>query len=267
MYSFSRRVTVSDCGPNQKMSVHGICTALSDCEQFQNDNMPLITDYCSARGIGGFIAYRQAEIHRLPVYGEEIVISAHLFDLGPVMGHRNAVIESAGGERLVTSYSLGIFVFVDTGKPARMPDELIKSFAPDTRYPIELLPRKIAVPDAPFLAAAPVSVPPRYIDLNMHMNNVHYATLAFDAIGEPMNLQRIRIEYKTAAKQGDIIRPQVFAPEPSRRVVVLAGEGGTVHANAEFYTRGRGTLCKFMQVVVLAGEGGTVYANAEFTGV
>jgi len=234
MFSYKRIVTISECGPDRKMSVYGMMTALSDCEHFQNDNIPLVTAYCDAHRIGGFVAYRQADIVRMPACGEEIVVSSNVYELGSVVGHRHTLIESVNGGRLVTAYGLGVFVGIDTGKPSRIPAEIVQKFSPDPKHPMELLPRKIALPECAFAEAPAFLVTARFIDLNRHMNNVHYSAIAFDALSEPFCPARVRVEFKTAAKQGDTIRPLVYAPEESRRVVVLKGVGGTVYAIAEF---------------------------------
>jgi len=234
MYSFTRRVAISECGPDKKMSVHGVLSALSDCEQFQNDSLAVISDYCTQHRIAAFVAYRQADIHRLPEYGETITVSSHIYELASFLGRRNTLIETTGGERLVSSYGLGVFVGAGTGKPSRLTDPVIKSFTLDTKDAMEVLPRKIPLPDLPFSAAGGITVTPRYIDFNRHMNNVHYVTVAFDAISEPFEIGRIRVDYKTAAAERDLVRPLVYAPDGNSRTVVLAGSGDTVYAVAEF---------------------------------
>ena len=234
MYSFMRRVAMSECAQNKKMSVCGIVASLSDCEQFHIETLTHINKYCNAHKIGGFVAYRQIEINRLPVFGEDIVLSAHLYDAGSVLCHRNTLIDTPKGERLVTGYTFGAFVGIESGIPSRIPDEVIRTYCPDARENMKLLPRKISVPDIALAEAPRVMVTSRFIDLNLHMNNVHYATFAFDALDEQFDPKRIRIEYKTAAKQGDIIRPLTCAPEPGLRTVVLAGDGDTVYARVEF---------------------------------
>ena len=56
---------------------------------------------------------------------------------------------------------------------------------------------------------APIRVMKYHIDLNAHVNNSQYVAMALDCLKEMKDFRRIRVEYKQAAKLGDVIIPTI----------------------------------------------------------
>ncbi|MFR9295077.1 MAG: acyl-ACP thioesterase, partial [Turicibacter sanguinis] len=52
-----------------------------------------------------------------------------------------------------------------------------------------------------------VTIRPCQIDTNCHVNNSHYVALALECLPQELEIKRVRVEYKKAAKCGDIMIP------------------------------------------------------------
>ncbi len=65
------------------------------------------------------------------------------------------------------------------------------------------------------------------------MNNSRYVEVALEYLPEDFSVSEVRVEYKKAAVQGDILVPRMLA-ETDRVTVVLGGEDENVYAIVAF---------------------------------
>ena len=79
-------------------------------------------------------------------------------------------------------------------------------------------------------------VPGYFIDTNHHMNNSRYVQVALEYLPEDFSLKEIRVEYRKAAVQGDVLLPRVTMQE-EQVVVALCAEDSSVYALVELIKR------------------------------
>ena len=72
MFEMNRRVAVSDVGADAAMTVTAVTQFMQDCECFQLDSEPVLSAFFKRSCCGMYLASRQTDIVRLPVYGEEV---------------------------------------------------------------------------------------------------------------------------------------------------------------------------------------------------
>ena len=66
------------------------------------------------------------------------------------------------------------------------------------------------------------------------MNNCQYVQMALEGLKEPMEVKKMRVEYKKSAVYGDTIYPKT-SYEGDRAVVVLCDKAGKAYAVVELY--------------------------------
>ncbi|MCL2061258.1 MAG: thioesterase [Firmicutes bacterium] len=225
MFSLKHKVTISDIAANEKMSVHAMISLLANCEQFQIDAAPGFKEYYISRGYGIYLTARQADIIRLPDYGEAVTVSTYVHEINVFYGVRNTFIYDAANNPIVKSYAIGANIDLAAKSPVRIDKEFVAGFKLDPKQEMFYAPRRIAVPDTVPQILPPFTVPDFFIDFYQHMNNVHYVTLALECI-KPRAITRVRAEYKAAAVAGDKIIPTVYREENRATAVLADGRGG-----------------------------------------
>jgi len=221
-FSVRRTVGASHIAPGGTIKYSALIDFMQDCSGLQLDSLTDMQAYFKQNNVGMYLTSRQLDIARLPVYGEEIIITTAVFDCKTIYGYRNTNIWGANGDLLVSSCVTGAFVDLGTGRPHRVPEEVVKSFHMKPKFDMEYLPRRIAIPKAPEEYLGEIKVTRYLLDVNNHVNNARYADLALEYLPQKP-LSRIRLEYRSPALLGDII--SVFAYNTNENIVIdLRGE-------------------------------------------
>lgn len=228
MYTIKRKVAISDIGADSIAKPVSLLEMIGDCEQFQIDETPYITDYFGGRNIGIFVTSRQIDFEKPVSYGEQVSVTTSVFTNNRISGQRNTFIYNADGEPVVRSFVMGAFVDLATQAITKIDQDYVDNYPYDEKLDMQYLPRKIKVPVAETAAvttAAPVKVSAHYIDYYNHMNNVNYVLVALAAIGKVGCPQRIRVEYKIPAVLGDMLVPTIYTVGDVTTVVLSSDRG------------------------------------------
>ena len=70
------------------------------------------------------------------------------------------------------------------------------------------------------------------IDYNKHMNNANYVRMAMELLPENFVISGLRVEYRVAAKLGDMLKPTIF--KSADGIIVSLSIGSEVSAIIEF---------------------------------
>ena len=101
---------------------------------------------------------------------------------------------------------------METLRPARVAKEDVDAYGIDEKLDMDYKKGKILVPEN-MDKSDPFPVLPSYIDSNHHVNNGQYVKLAENYLPEHFHPTKIRVEYRNAAKIGDIIYPLVHTTD------------------------------------------------------
>lgn len=222
MYVLKNRVCASRTDANGKMKLAGAIEVIQDCSMLWMESEPSFQNYLAASNLGMFLASRQADIVRMPEYGEQITVKTSIFDCNRFFGYRNTVLYGGDGTPCLLTWCIGAFVNMDTGKMARLPQNELNKVTLDEKIDMEYLDRKIAVPELPGQRLAPFAVRRSDIDLNRHMNNAKYIEAALEFLPADFKIRRLRVEYKMPAKLGDQLYPKrIQAPAGDWYILLL----------------------------------------------
>ena len=82
---------------------------------------------------------------------------------------------------------------------------------------------------------APIQVMRADIDYNRHVNNANYVRMAMELLPEDFEVKGLRVEYRVAAKLGDVLVPTVF--EIENGFIIELAIGSEASAIVEFTSK------------------------------
>lgn len=237
MFTIHRTVSGSHSDCEGYLTIGAAMDFMQDCSLFQIDSEKKLSAYFKQNNCGMYVTSRQADFYRRPVYGERLTVSTWVYEVNTLFGFRNTTITDKEGKICAASYAMGAFVDLDKAKTVRMPKDLIDTIITEEKLAMAYLPRKILLPKISPEEMPAIVVPRAYIDRNRHMNNAKYITAAAEYLPEDFETGRLRVEYKTAARQGDAIYPYIYKQSGSITVALNGRE--TTYATIEFTEKER----------------------------
>jgi acyl-ACP thioesterase len=205
---------------------------MQDCSEMWIDSEPGVKEYFAAQNMAQLLASRQVEIIRVPGYKEELTVTTSVYGMKPMFGFRNTYIYDAEGKPCYKTWSMGAFVDKANGKLKRVDDATIASMTLEPQLEMNYGDRRIILPREGGEAQEPYKVLRADIDYNKHMNNANYVRIAMELLPEGFEVKCLRVEYRVAAKLGDVLVPVVYNVEG--RFIVAISVGDDVSAIIEF---------------------------------
>ena len=92
--------------------------------------------------------------------------------------------------------------------------------------------RRIILPKTEGEVMEPVKVLRADIDYNKHLNNANYVRMAMELLPEDFVVSGLRVEYRVAAKLGDLLVPTIY--KNGETIFVALSIGEDVSAIIEF---------------------------------
>lgn len=89
---------------------------------------------------------------------------------------------------------------------------------------MEYAPRRIKLPED-YREGEPIPVARHHIDTNHHVNNAQYVEIAREFLPREAKIQEIRVEYKKAARLGDVMLPHISIQDGVYTIALCDREG------------------------------------------
>jgi len=233
MFEITRQAGTSSVDVKGMLTIASAVDFMQDCSIFHIDSMKSLSDFLAKKNIRIFIASRQINILRMPKYGESLKIRTWIFDISRARAYRNTVILDENENLCCSSFIIGAFVNVISGKAVLLPDQLIKKVPLYNKLDMDYLDRKIALPKINPEKSSPLTVLRYHLDYNNHVNNSKYISIASEYLEENTDISAIRIEYKTPAKYKDTLVPFIYKLHKST-IIDLCASSGASYATVEF---------------------------------
>ncbi len=232
MYSLKYMVTTSTCDSEGRLKLYSALQMMQDCSEMWIDSEPGVKQYFAEQNMAQLLATRQVEIIRVPEYKEELTVTSTVYDMKPMFGFRNTFIYDAQGNPCYKTWSMGAFVDKVAGKLKRVDQATIDSMNLEPQKEMSYRDRRIILPKQGGDMLEPVKVLRADIDYNKHMNNANYVRMAMELLPESMAVRGMRVEYRVAAKLGDILTPTMYQTDDG--FIVSLSVNGEVSAIVEF---------------------------------
>jgi acyl-ACP thioesterase len=233
MYSMNTRVCTSMCDARGRLSLVAALNMLQDCSQMWLESEPALDRYFRESGVIQVLVSRQADVLRMPLYGERLSVKTSIYECRGFLGYRNTMLYDEAGGLCLASWSTGAFISREGGKPLQLPGAVTGSIVMDPKAAMEYLGKKILIPQAEGIRMAAVPVKRSDIDFNRHVNNARYVQMAYEFVPAAFEVKRLRIEYKLPAKFGDTIYPRRIK-QGGQVFVRLVNEADAPYALMEF---------------------------------
>ncbi len=231
MYSFDSRVRYSEVGEDKKLTLNGIINYFQDSSTFQSEELHIGVGRLEELKRVWVLSSWQIVVDRYPSLCENIRISTWPYQFQGFLGWRNFTMTGEDGKILAWANSLWTFLDTQTGRPARVPEEIEKAYVLEEKLDMEYASRKVPMP-ADGKAGEPFSVQKHHLDTNHHVNNGQYIQMAREYVPEGFEIRQMRAEYKKQAVLGDMIYP-VTASRDGRYTIGLCSAAGKPYAVVE----------------------------------
>ena len=127
---------------------------------------------------------------------------------------------------------MGAFVDKVAGKLKRVDDATIQSMTLEPQLEINYKDRRIILPKNDGEVLEPIRVLRADIDYNKHVNNANYVRMAMELLPEDYVVSGLRVEYRVAAKLGEMLVPTIYKND--NVIIVSLSIGEDVSAIIEF---------------------------------
>ena len=232
MYSLKYKVTTSTCDSEGRLKLYSALQMMQDCSEMWIDSVPMVKQYFAEQNMAQLLATRQVEVVRVPKFKEELTVTTSVYEVKPMFGFRNTFIYDADGKPCYKTWSMGAFVDKAAGKLKRVDDATIASMAMEPRLEMNYKDRRIILPKEGGDVLEPVRVLRADIDYNRHMNNANYVRVAMELLPEGFEVKGLRVEYRVAAKIGDVLVPTLYRIDGG--LIVALSVGNETSAIIEF---------------------------------
>ena len=226
MFEQKVRVGMGHIGPDNLLKLGPAVDFLQNASWFQMDTEAAILDYFVQHGLNMYLVSRQVEISRLPAYGEELTLKAWIYGCDRRFGLRNTVMYDSSGELCMATSATGAFINLQSGHGAKISEEAVGLLNSKPMFPMDVQPRKIAIPSVEPRVFAPLEVLSYHLDSFQHMNNARYVDMASSCLPEGFAPRRMRMEYKRPATLGQNVVPHLYKDSSERLVLTLNGPDG-----------------------------------------
>ena len=210
MYSLEYKVTTSTCDSEGRLKLYSALQMMQDCSEMWIDSEPSVKRYFAEQDMAQLLATRQVEVVRVPEYKEKLTVTSTVYEMKPMFGFRNTFIYDADGNPCYKTWSMGAFVDKAAGKLKRVDDATIASMTLEPKLEMNYRDRRIILPKEGGTPLSPIRVLRADIDYNRHMNNANYVRVAMELLPDDFLVKGLRVEYRIAAKLGDVLTPSIF---------------------------------------------------------
>lgn len=239
MYQFESRVRYSEINAGGELSWVALLDYFQDCSIFHSEELDLSVDYLRKHHMAWILSSWQVCLNRMPRLAEEIVIQTWPYEMKGFYGYRNFSLNDKEGNRLAYADSIWVLMDTDSGHPIKVPLDMQEKYGKEPPIAMERKGRKLRVSEV-YEKKEHLVVPSFFIDTNHHVNNGRYVQVAMAYLPEDFAIYEVRVEYRKAAVQGDVMVPHVTEKE-GETIVALCAEDDTVYAVIVFI--GRKVVC------------------------
>lgn len=233
---FASRVRYSEVDRRKVLTLKAAVDYMQDACTFQSEDIGEGLDYLDEQKLAWLLASWQIEVLEMPKLFDEIVISTWPHRMKGYFAYRCHTIESPEGKVYVRGNSIWFMMDRTTEHPVKIGQRQIELYVPEERLNMPFVSRRVRIPkDAEPEVLPEREVLPHQIDMNGHVNNSQYIQMAEECLPADFNHSgKIRVEYVTGARLGDIVIPKVFRKAEDALIVELSMPDGGLYAAVEF---------------------------------
>lgn len=236
MYSFTSNIRFSEVDSDKTLTLTSLVNYFQDCTIFDSESRHAGFEILEPMHKCWVLSAWQVVIHRLPKFGETVLVGTWPYGFSQLSGDRNFVLQNEQGETLVVANSFWVFTDTQTGRPSKLDPDYVRLYPMEPAYEMDYAPRKIALPEE-YTEKTPFSVTKHHLDTNHHVNNAQYIRMAEDYLPVGFQVGEFRADYRRSAKLQDEIHPLVSITSDTC-TVVLADAAHKPYTTVQFIRKG-----------------------------
>jgi acyl-ACP thioesterase len=235
MYTFDGRIRYSECDSEGNLTLKSLLNYFQDCSTFQSEDLGVGVSYLKERHLVWVLASWYIVMEQTPHLLDEVEIGTFPYAFKGFLGNRNFFMKSKSGDYLAKADSLWSLISTDTGKPTRIPEDVLGAYETEPRLEMDYRSRKILVPEGGVTGAG-IEIKKHHLDTNKHVNNGQYIDMAAACLPEYFVPASLRAQYMKQAWLEDVLYPYVYE-QKSVCLISLRDAQGVPYCNVEFSGR------------------------------
>ena len=243
MAIFEREKTIStrDINKNNVLSNRGILGLLEDVACMHSEQAGYGINQMDLTHLSWVVLHWKVNVFKRPAYNETVVIRTWAKYLNKFTTYRDFEMLDKNGNMICVASSKWALVDTESGSLAKIDEKILNSYSPendknafeDSNIDRIKIPEELSKDD--ISPAYSFVVPRRDIDVNKHMNNIHYLDFAIEALPEDIyqniNCNYFEIMYKNGAKLGNKVNCFYLKDNNNHFVIMKsANEENKLHA-------------------------------------
>lgn len=204
MHEEKWKVRFSECDRNQKLAYGNIVNYFQDCSNLHSKSIGRDAEFLRGRKKAWIIDFWQIVINDRPSVFEDVKVATWAAGFKGFFGIRNFTMKTEADEMFACANSYWVYLDMETGRPAKIPQDEIDAYGMEEALPMENVGRKIPVPEE-MERIDTLTVREHHLDLYHHMNNGKYIEIACDYLPEDKTVSRICCQYRIQARKDDVI--------------------------------------------------------------
>ncbi len=203
-YEESFQIRSSEVDPNRKVKLQALCDLMQevagkharelnfDISELQKNNMTWVLHRFNVK------------MDRYPEWRDSITIKTWPSSGDALRAYRDFKIFDEKGSELGRALSYWVLLNVETRRPVRMPEEVLKMAPADIDHLLPIRKNRISIPETVEQSIV-FRVRKSDLDLNNHVNNVRYIDWALELLPSGRTVDELDIEFRSESTYGDTI--------------------------------------------------------------
>ena len=228
------KVRSYECGADSRATLPTICNYLQEAASVNAEHLGFSkSDFDSAgENISWVLTRLVVKMDRYPMWEDEVTVETFPRGGRRIVAWRDFELKDSSGKRLGVASSEWMLIDLATRKVVKIPEAVFAAADPaDTPLLGEMPFTKFKFPDVAGTPACSFRAQKSHIDMNGHVNNVHYIEWMLEPCGDACPA-RAEVVFRSETLAGDEVRVEcaavdgrtyhrVFAPDGHDHVVAV----------------------------------------------
>lgn len=233
------RVEINHIGTSNLISNIGILSLLEDVGCYHSDLVGFGINDIPTTKLSWVLLQWNVKVIKRCKYASNLTIRTWAKRVNPIMTYRDFEVLDECGNLICIASSKWALVDIDKGKITKITDEVLDKYAPEEKNILDTLDfDKLKEPESN-LSEYIYKVQRRDIDINNHMHNLYYLSLAYETLPEDIynseEFNNIEIMYKKGIKLGNTVKCLYSFENNTHFVTIKSEDEKFLHAIIKLY--------------------------------
>lgn len=238
-YTHEYKVNLDDIGAGNLLTNHAFLSYLEDIAAMHSQEVGFGVNNMEETGLTWVLLQWKLKIIKRIPFTSKFTIRTWSRYSKKFYSYRDFEVIDEQGELIAVATSKWTLINFRKGSLEKITDEMISLYKPEPQNVFEELElEKLALPTT-LTPSYDFTVPRTYIDVNGHVHNLNYLTLAYEALPsavyEKGEYNHVEILFKKEMKLGDCVSCSYGFENGSHYVAIQSKDGNTLHAIVKLY--------------------------------